>query len=423
MAGIPGNSKYVKKLNRLAVLKLLKEQEMISRQQLAERSGLTPPAVTGIVRELLTMGLVEEIGLGHSQGGRKPVKLRLNSSAGYVLGVELSSYEAVISMADLKYRPGNICSLALDMTAPEHGLAQLTEGIRDYLAGPAAKGKKIMGLGVAFPGLLQLGQGMVRNAVNLGPLWNDFPIKKILEEDLGVPVFLEVNSKAGVLAEKWFGGGRGCENLVYVNLGEGISAGVMVQGEILQGYQGHAGQIGHLVLAEEGPVCRCGNRGCLESLCGIPALMRRIHQDIDTLSDDDALRTIWETQGSIRFDDLLRVAAVSPYTDALFHNVGRYIGLALANVINLYNPEVVFLGGRMAPAMERVLEIVEVVVKTHAFPAVFAGSSLKISELGRDSAVIGACALVLREFFHSTRSNMLDDGWPELPAARKLRER
>lgn len=395
MTQSPGNSKYVKKLNRMMVLNIIKEHEQISRQQLAKLTGLTPATITGIIRELLTQGFVKEVGLGRSKGGRRPMYLTFNSNAGYVVGVEVTRQEVIIGIADLKNAPVNIQAIKVDMTQPAGGIHSLTEIIKRVLARERLKGRVVLGVGVAFPGLLDVQNGVVQRSINLGTTWDNTPLRQTLAQSLELPVFMENNSNACVLAEQWFGGGTDCKDLVYINLGEGISAGIILQNIIIQGFQGHAGEIGHIIIDEHGPLCNCGNRGCLEALCGIPGILSQANA---VLPENTGL------------EDLLQ-AAGQQGSEAwkLLQQFGQRVGLAVANVINLYNPEVVFLGGKLATAGKLFLPMLQQTVSSHAFPEVARSARITISALGANAGVIGACALALRGILQTDQSDILGD--------------
>ncbi len=409
----PGNSKYVKKLNRMRIVNMIKDHEPISRQQLAEQTGLTPSAITGIIRELIDMNFVKEIGLGESHGGRKPVKLKFNCKAGYVLGIEMTHHESAFAIADLKNQPTKVHSAAIEMAIPQTGIPLLVAEIKQLINQEAHKKMNFMAVGIAFPGLLYVNEGIVKRAINLGPEWNEFPLQETLEAELGVPVIIENNAKAAALAEKWFGDGTAYENLAYINMGEGISTGILVEGSILQGACGYAGQIGHMVLDENGPLCNCGNRGCLEAICACPALIRKVKAELPLIAKSDPLVKIWEEKGNIVFADIVQAGAVEgSYAQALFRQVGKNIGMVMVNMINLYNPEGIFIGGKMAVAGKLFIEVVKEIVRTRALPEVANSTVIGISSLGADTGAIGACALVLKELLQSTTSSILDDNKP-----------
>lgn len=409
MPKAPGNSKYVKKLNRMNILNILKKCDTVSRQQLADITGLTPPAISGIIKELIKTGFVKEIGLDKSRGGRRPVMLKFVPNAGYVIGIEITRYEIIIGISDLKNPPTDIQTLELDMTDPDEAIPQLIEVIKKVMYEDHSE-KNFMAVGIAFPGLLTEKNSSVKRSVNLGIKWNNYPIKRKIQEGLGdIAIFIENNSNASALAEKWFGEAKFCKDLVYINLGEGISAGIIIEDKILQGFHGHAGEIGHIVVTENGPLCNCGNRGCLESLYGIPAIIRKAYSELPLIKDDDPLKKLWKQKGKVNIEDIINFARVEgSYSKEIFSQMAKYVGIVIADVINLFNPQSVFLGGKMALAADEYMDVLLDSVKMHAFPEIASSTEVKISSLGGTSGVFGGCALALREIFKS-HSNLLDD--------------
>jgi len=406
----PANSKYVKKLNRMTIINIIKDNELISRQQLAEVTGLTPPAITGIIRELIATGFVKEVGLGESQGGRRPVTLQFNGQAGYVIGVEITSQEITVAIADLQNVPTGIERIQVDMKNPVDATQELIRIIKQVMLHEDHQLKKFLGIAIAFPGMLNKYEGTVKRAVNLGKQWNDFALKAVLAQEFKIPVFIETNPKVAALGEKWFGAGTSCENLIYINMGEGISAGIIMGESILQGSQGYAGQIGHTVMVEQGSLCNCGNRGCLETICGIPAILRKVHAELPFLSSEDALKQRASINQDIQIHDVLDIARQEDsYAREVLRQTSRYVGLAISHMINLYNPDAVFIGGKMSIIAELFMEEFRSVIATHTFSEVGEATTIVISKLGVDSGVIGACALALKELLKSPDSTIFED--------------
>ena len=390
------------------VINILKRQGSVSRQELAAITGLTGPAITGIVKELLQMGFVLETGLGRSQGGRKPMQLEINPAAGYVFGAEATRHEVSIGMANLTADPVLLQRRAIDLSTPRAGIDSFARVIVSAARMVERKGK-MLALGVAFPGLID-DAGTVRRSVNLGPEWNGYPLQAALEERLGVKVFIENNSNAAALAERWFGDCADSRDLVYINWGEGISAGILSDERILQGHRGYAGEIGHIVILEGGPLCNCGNRGCLEAICGIPALERKVAAELPFIPADDPVRAR-AAAGRVSIEDVIDCAAVEgSYCAELMLQVARYIGYAAADIVNILNPQAVFLGGRMARAAALTKPVIEETVRSHAFPEVAAATELRISSLDGRAGFAGACALALRETLESSDSDLLKGG-------------
>ncbi len=409
MQNVAANSKLIKKLNRMNVLNILKRHGPVSRQELAAITGLTGPAITGIVKELLAIGFVNEAGLGISQGGRKPIQLEINPEAGYVFGVEVTRHEVSMGMANLTADPVLLQRRAVDMSAPAAGIDNFARAIGAAARMADRKGR-LLALGIAFPGLIDVDAGVVKRSVNLGPAWSGYPIRTVLEERLGVKVFIENNSNAAALAERWFGECADCRDLVYINWGEGISAGVLTDERILQGYRGYAGEIGHIVIQEGGPLCNCGNRGCLEAICGIPALERKVAGELPFIRADDPIRER-AVAGRAAIEDIIDCAGVEgSYCADLMRQVARYVGYAVADVVNILNPQAVFLGGRMARAAALNRALIEETVRSHAFPEVAAETGLFISSLDGRAGFSGACALALRETMESSHSDLLKGG-------------
>lgn len=392
----------------MSVLNILKRQGSVSRQELAAITGLTGPAITGIVKELLHMGFVLETGLGQSQGGRKPMQLEINPAAGYVFGAEVTRHEVSMGMANLTADPVLLQRRAVDMSAPRAGVDNFARMIASAARMVERKGK-MLALGVAFPGLIDTA-GTVRRSVNLGPEWDGYPIRDALEERLGVNVFIENNSNAAALAERWFGDCADSRDLVYINWGEGISAGILSDDRILQGHRGYAGEIGHIIIQEGGALCNCGNRGCLETICGIPALERKVAGELPFIPADDPVR-LRAAAGRVSIEDVTDCAAIEgSYCADLMRQVARYIGYAVADIVNILNPQAVFLGGRMARAAGLTMSVIEETVRLHAFPEVAASTELRISSLDGRAGFAGACALALREMLESSDSDLLKGG-------------
>lgn len=405
-----GNSKYLKRLNRMLVLNLIKANEPVSRQQLTELTGLTSAAMTGIIRELLDLGFVEECGLGTSQGGRKPVTLRFNAGAGRAIGIEITRNETTIAVSDLKNYPNILTTHKLDMKDPQKGIPQLVECVQEIRETVERDEQKVLGIGVAFPGFLNSNEGVIHRAINLGPKWKGFSLKSVMRKEIQLPVFVEINSKAAALAEKWFGEGQFFDDLIYVNWGEGISAGILQDCSVFHGSQGYAGQIGHVVLDENGPLCNCGNRGCIEAVCGIPALERKANTEVPLL-DDDPLKVLWEQAGVATFQDILSCQKKdeTSYSAYLLKHAAHSLGTGIADMVNFYNPEAVFIGGRAAKAGEAILDVIKQTVRTNAFPEVAQTAKIMLSKLGGDAGAIGACALVLQNLLVSSDSTLLDE--------------
>jgi predicted NBD/HSP70 family sugar kinase len=392
----PQNNRNLKLANRLLIRSLVREHEPVSRKELARLSRLTPAAVTSIVRELLEDGTVLEVGHGQSQGGRRPIYLTLNASAGYVLACRLQKNYLLMALVDLKSQVVAQEETAADTSSPETVAAAMFVHFPGLLAQAGISAGEVSAIGVASPGLVNQATGVIRRSVNLG--WHKAPLGPCVSQLFGLPTQVENVSNASALAEKLYGHGRGCSNLVYVGLSVGIGAGIIVNGQILGGTLGYAGEVGHLaVTAEGGALCRCGNRGCFEAYCGTSALVERVRTGIVlglVAGQEDGLAENLDLAAVFRM-----WRAGEPYVRTVFTETAAIVGLVVANLVNLLNPGVVVLGGELMDAGEEFLALVRKEVAARALGELAEEVRILRSGLTEDTGMKGAAALALQKVF------------------------
>ncbi|WP_338832873.1 N-acetylglucosamine repressor [Moorella humiferrea] len=409
MANEVSNLQLVKKLNRISVLNIIRKHNTISRHQLAKLTGLTPAAITGIVRDLVALGYVIEKGVGKSNGGRPPVKLQFNPDSGYVLGAEITRNKTTLGMVNLNVKPLFLRKYNIDMGDPYEGISMLAQEVEKMIRESGIDREKILGMGVASPGLVDITTRVVKHSPNLGKKWCDFPIKKRLQEITGINIFVENNSNAAALAEYSFGKGKDSKNMAYINLGEGISAGIIQNGSLAYGFKGYTGEIGHIVINEDGPLCNCGNNGCLESLYAVPALVRKANNELALYNQKDTLKAIWLEKGSVTIEDIIANAnEVDSYAWKLIRQAGWHIGKGVAAIINVFNPEAIFIGGILAEAGQSLLDSLRESVQKHAFPELVREVKIEISSMRRDTGFYGACAVAIKALFEGGVDALLD---------------
>ncbi len=385
-------------LNRSIVLNMIRQEGTISRAEIAQRTKLSRTAVSNIINSLLEEGLVHPSGTGESNGGRRPMMLNFNYEAGYVLGVDIGANHLIALITDLE---GNVVAeqsrpFDIDM-GPDKALPLVIEYIREALAIHRVQHPRVLGIGVSVPGPLDFTTGTVI-APPIMPGWDRFPLRHYLSQEFSMPVLVENDANLGAIAERWNGAGQGYQHLAYVKIGTGIGCGLMVDGKIYRGQRGSAGEIGHITITRDGPPCRCGSYGCLESMAAAPAIINRVRLAIR------AGRETSLTQHS-SLDDLTPqdIANAAYGGDKLAQEVletaGRYIGIALANLINLFNPGIIILGGGVANVGELILNPIWETVRSRSLLASYDQTKIVISQLGREAVAIGAATMVLQEVF------------------------
>jgi N-acetylglucosamine repressor len=388
------NSRDLKVLNRLLVLNTIRKNGPIARYEVAKVTGLTPPTVTVIVNELKQAGVVNEIGAGESNGGRKPVLLELESRAGFIYAVRLQDGEIMAALLDIA---GNILEsryLKLDTKNPDKVVAVLKDSLDLFIERTGVSREKVLWCGVASPGLIDFSKGVVVRSSNLG--WNKVPFVELLSQSLsGMAVHLENISNAAALGEKVYGGGRGVSDLIYLNLSVGIGAGIIMNNEVYNGTNGYAGEVGLMVLVPEGgPKGLIGKEGCFEALCGAHAVIKRIKAE----TPNEIFNTAGVSKHHLEVSDLSNPIIMENLTvKEILSEVANFIGIAIANMVSLFNISKVILGGELAQVIS--LAAINNKVKQCLIPEM--GEAVRVinSTMWEDPPLMGVYALVLEKLF------------------------
>jgi glucokinase-like ROK family protein len=400
-----GQPELMKEINRARALDFLREERVISRPHLATRTGLSRATIALLIDDLLSSGLVYERGLGDSRGGRPPVMLEFNPNAAQAIGARLRDYRWDIVLTDLDARVIRHLDVPVTDLSPEAAVAALHSGV-NQIAADVDRSRLLPAIGIGTPGLVDMATGIVKTAVDVG--WYDVPIREMIETSLEMRAFVANRSRVGALAELWHGRERNLESLIYISIGTGIAAGIVLNGELLMGANSSAGELGHVTVLPDGPLCRCGNRGCLQALASGVAIANRAREHLRSTLDSLLSHM---TAGHPERIVAEMVFAAAEQEDALALQVvaetSVYLGIAIANLINLFNPELIVLGGPVGQVGQVLLEPVHVEVRRHAMAYPLAAAEIVTSRLGADAGAIGAAVLVLQhasELFFAANS-------------------
>lgn len=396
---VTGNSDLIRQLNRSLVLDIIRSHGPISKADVKRITGLNFTTVTNAVTDLVGEGMVQEVGLGSSSGGRKPVLLTLNPTARYVLGCELQSTELVVGLFDLTGRLlARTREAKTPATSPEEVTERIVQGIDRVLAQAGIAREKVVGLGVAAPGPLNSETGVMLTPPNMVG-WRDVPLRSILEQATGLPVVLEKDGNAAALGEVWFGAGQGVHDLVLIIVDQGIGAGIISGGHLYRGTHSGAGEIGHTTIDIDGPRCSCGNYGCLEAIASGFALGRKAGEAIRR-GVRSTLGAHGDNAEKIGVAELISAAEVGDKLALdLLDECGRTLGIAVANTVNMYNPQLIVLAGRLAQQSSLVLTRAQELGKGRAFPVLSQHVRIVPSALGDQFLLAGAAALILASLF------------------------
>ncbi|MDQ0256089.1 glucokinase-like ROK family protein [Evansella vedderi] len=395
---IAGSFQLMKSMNRSLVLNTIRINGSISRAEVAKKTKLTPPTVTNIVSELLKEDLILERNTGVSSGGRKPILLTINPNH-YVIGVDVGVRKIRYALSDLD---GNLLISkvqAMPLTIDEEGLLDIIiQLIEEILDDSRTNLDRVIGIGVAMHGIVDSKSGISLYAPTLG--LRNIPIKQRLEKSFQMPVRVENDAKSMALGEKWFGMGKDDQNLISINVGEGIGAGVILNNRIFDGNDSIAGEIGHTIIDLDGPQCSCGSFGCFQTYASGQALRERTLKEVSlgrkTLLTDKANGDYRKIDGPIIYQCAL---AGDPLSIEMLEKTGRYIGIGIVNVIHLFNPSLVIIGGGVSKAGDFILEPLKEIVQSRALTSKAKESKIILSALGEEGSLIGAVTLVLSDMF------------------------
>jgi glucokinase-like ROK family protein len=380
----------VKSINKHTVLDLIRFSPAgTSRVEIARRMGLTRAAVTAIVNDLMQTGIIREAGGINVHSGRPPVVLEIDPTRGFVVGIDFGATHLTILIADLGAHILEEAEIPININdGPTACIDQADHLLRELLVKAGRELTDINAIGVGVPGPIVSDAGMVL-APPIMPGWDRFPIRDTLVKMWGCPVSLSNDSELGALGEWAAGAGRGEQNLAYIKIGTGIGAGLLLEGQIYRGVTGSAGEIGHLTIEENGPLCACGNHGCLEAIAGGRAIAQQA-REIAQKDQRTELANIKPIE-SITARDVASAARLGDLAaQQILNRAGTYVGIAIAGVVNMFNPGMVIIGGGVAQSGDILLEPIRLAVQRRSLPAATRAVRITTAMLGRRSSSMGA---------------------------------
>ncbi len=392
-------------MNLALLLHSLHSRAPLSRAELAAQTGLNKATVTSLVRELLSQGWITELGVSTNTAevGRPGINLALNAQAGYFIGGEINvDFLSVV-----------ITNFAVDIVSRRHESTSRLNGqeailerfvflLKESVEQVERTGQPLFGIGAGVPGLVDGSSGRVLFAPNLG--WRDVPLGEVLAHELGRPVVVSNEANLAALGESYFGAGRGSDWMLYVSFGVGIGGGIVSNGRLMEGATGFAGEVGHMILQRDGTLCNCGARGCWETLAGQYALFGRIEKAIregeksnlqEHAGIDLARLTMPLIVEAARAGDMAALRAL--------YETGRWMGLGIANLLNVLNPQRVIIGGPMSAAHEFLLPVIRETIVQNAWQWVQDEADVVTAVHQADAAVVGAVASVYRRVLDQPR--------------------
>lgn len=377
------------------LLRLLWEQGDMSRADVARRSGLSRSTVSAIVAELLERDWVCEVGAGTSSGGRRPILLSLKSDSFAIAGIDVGATHVAVAVTNLRCTVKSWRHEAQDVRNDPAGTIELvTDMLGSALRETEVSSARLLGIGLAMPSPVLSSEPNGLSSMIL-PRWSGFDLRSELARTSSSPVFMDNDANLGALAEHWWGAGRGEQHLVYLKLATGIGAGLILNGEVFHGKTGIAGEIAHTSVDPDGPLCVCGQKGCLGLMAGSFTLLETVRKRLSEGAQSELC------EGKLTTSRLVEAAQNG---DALACDVvaraGHLLGIGIANLLNVLDPGLVVLGGELTDAGTVLLEPLMSTVRSRALSSAIAPTRIVTTQLGQRDIAIGAATKVLREAFH-----------------------
>lgn len=387
----------LKNYNRRCVLNYIRRNKAATKAGLASATGLTFMAIKKILEELEELGLIRCDKMERTSVGRHAVTYVINETYRYTIGIHINKFVTKIALLDLK---GNIIAIEKCGGGQEfHGQKDFADRIVAAIEGLVKKsgiGKEnILGIGIGSPGPIDSESRVILTPPNM-PFLNYMPLADVLENRTGCRVYLYKDTNAIAFGEYWNGEGKDKSNLVYIDVDMGIGSGLIIDGQINVGANGIAGEFGHITIDLNGPVCNCGNRGCLEAMSSGIAVLKELSRQLENEKD----HPLYARRKELVIEDIFdMVQKKDLLTLSILNQSAYYMGVAVSNLINILDPDLVIMGGIMIQNYSRYFDIVQSVANSRKMKGA-RENVMQVSALKENAGVIGAGEIVADYFFN-----------------------
>jgi N-acetylglucosamine repressor len=399
---VPSNNSYTldkPEQRELSILRLIHSGSNYSRLDVARKTGLSAASITSIVRVLIAKGLVTESEAFSSMVGRKPIPLRIRGEAGYLVGVDLGTFYTRVVITDLNGQV--VYKHQLETCLPDgraRVLQRVFDSVHAAIRSVAVTRDAILGIGVAHSGVIDTEKGLVLSYPRPGQMaeWKNVPLKSICEHEFKLPCVLQDSVRTMATAEQSFGLGRDVDDFLYVEVGMGIGAAIFFEGKLYRGAGGKAGEFGHITVDENGPLCSCGNNGCLESVASCAAIIQGVRAAMER-GVDSKIRDL--AHGDLSQISIEVIAHAASENDSLAFRVlqeaASYIAIGLADLVNLLNPQLIIFGGALFRAAPQLLsDPLRRVIRQRSLEMSANDVYLSASPLGEEAGALGASRMI-----------------------------
>lgn len=393
-----GDSKLIQELNRFIILNMIREEGPISRSEIARRNKISPTTVASAVQELIKEGFVIEIGAGLSNGGRKPILLKFSTHTHFMICVSISNSLIEVAKMNLGLEIQEKQTMAIHDIDGEKVISSML-AIIDLMVENRSNIRNCVGISVVTPGIVSRSSGVIH--YNAKMKIGDLNLKAMMETRYKQKVWVENDTNAAVLAEKMTGNYGKVRDLLYITIGDGVGAGIILNDTLLSGKRGGAGEFGHTSVDRSGIRCGCGNVGCLENYVSWPAVYWRIVTSISRGRSTSMAQKAGGEREAITpliFNEALREG--DPLAVDIADEITQFVGAGIVNLVNLLNPEVIIIGGELISDGSLLCDKIYDYVSNHALPALSDSLQMCTCSLGKEAKLVGAASVLMQEVFH-----------------------
>ena len=391
------NQVQLKNFNRRTVLGYIRRNGTATKAGLASATGLTFMAIKKILAELQELNLIRDGQMESGGMGRKAVSYVINESYRYTIGIHINKFITGIALLNLRGQILAIERYSMDKEFENQNdfVTMLAEAVDRVIEKSGVKRDDILGIGVGAPGPLDCESGVILTPPNM-PMLDYLPLKETLEGRTGFPVFLNKDTNVIAFAEYWYRNNRDCSNLAYVEVDMGIGSGLIIDGKLNIGANCIAGEFGHITIDINGPLCNCGNRGCLEAMSSGIAVLRMLGEQLENQKD----HPLYHKRNALTIEDVFEMTDKKDLlTISILNRSAFYVGVAVSNLINTFDPEMIILGGILIQKYPMYFNIVQDVANQRKVKGA-KENYMAVSVLGENAGVIGAGEIVTDHFFN-----------------------
>lgn len=392
---LTGDQEKMRKINKSIIMNTLRLHAPISRARVANLTGLNRATVSNIVNALIEEGLVSENEQEGSKVGRPSISLGLRPDGGAVIGMEIGVDFVAILLTNFVAETLWEKRIEINPLQPQSTIIGQAEQLVEQALSIAKEQRlRPLGMGVGLPGLINLNQGELIIAPNLN--WTNVPLRLMWNQRFRLPIYVENEANLAALGEYYFGVARGIDNFIYLSAGIGLGGGIMIGGNLFRGGYGYAGEIGHVQRDPQGEKCGCGRIGCWETQVGPRAVLRRVKKELQIHSDQFLLEACQGNFNNLTFEMVVKFALEgNNLCQQAIEDVATYLGAGIADLVNVFNPELVVIGGAFILGKDILQPIIEKTIFSEALKPSAGSLRIAFSERGADACALGAVAIVL----------------------------